>query len=584
MVTSINLGNISEQNGKTVVTGSSSGGLDTKALLEALTAAKRLPAVQLEERIDLNTKKTAAFSELQQLLTSFKDASNFLRNAPGVANQSTNIFEYRGATITNDGPTPGSNYLSVTAGPGADVSSYSVTVDQLATFNTKITNTFALADTNTASAVGGGGEPFTSGAFTVGSAGVNVTLDDGDTLEQVVDKINAVKNQSKVTASIIQVSPGNYRLSLKTTETGAALNYASPATTVGYAIETDAVDAQMTIDGTTITRSNNSISDVVDGLTFNLLAQSPVADTLSVNVNADTELVKEAIYAFVNSYNDLRIFAAKQSETGPDGLPTEDALLGSNSTMKTVLQRVATEISTVVDGIGAGMLKRLSDVGIELDDYPGDAETPEVKNILTIDDAKLSSAISSKFEEVRDLFEFDYTSDDPDLVVFQRTNSLNATSVSLNIDQTNGIYEASYDNGGGMQTVQLDMTPVSGGGGIVLRGQQGTALEGLVLIYNNTGDATVQLDMTQGIGDRVYNTLDSVLKPDVGAVSVELKAITENSSRMQTEIERIDAAIERYRESLLLKFSALESAIASANILLQSLSAQANARLAASGG
>lgn len=576
MVSSISLGNFSTQNGRTVVTGSSSGGLDTKALLEALTAAKRLPAVKLEETIDKNTEIAAAYSELQQLLGTFKDAANFLRNPPGVANQIDNIFEYRGATVTNNGAIAGSTYMTVNAEPGADTGNYSVKINALATNNTKITNTFALADTDTAVAVDGGG-PFNSGAFTVGASGVSVTLDNNDTLQDVVDKINGVKSQSGVSASIIQIGTGQYRVSLKTIDTGAAENYATPATAIGWAVETNAVDASIEVDGTTVTRSTNSISDVVDGLTFNLLAATPVTDTLTVGVNADTELVKNAIFSFVESYNELRIFAAKQGEVGTDGLPKEGALLGQSATMRNIVSSVTTEVSNIVDGLGAGVANKLADIGITMYDFPGDAETPEVRNLFTINETKLNSAIASKFEEVRDIFEFDYGSDDPDLVIFSRTNSLNATQIQLTIDQTNGVYTAMVNG----NSVNLTGTAVPGGG-LLLEGADGSDLDGLVLIYNNTGDATVNVNLSQGIGDRVYNALDAILETDTGALEVELNSISEKSERMQKEIDRIDSVVERYREQLLQQFSALEAAIASANVLLQSLQAQSDARLAAS--
>jgi len=588
MVTSIQLGNISQQNGKTVVTGSSSGGLDTEALIEDLTKAKRLPATQLEERIDQNTKTSAAYSELKNILTTFRDAADFLRNPPGFQNDDENIFEYRTASVSNDGALAGSNFLSVTAEPGADVSSYDVTVDQRATFNVKQTNTFSLTDTNADSVINaddqavGAGFPLAAGTISVGASGETVTLNDGDSLNQVAAKINAVSDQSQVAATIIQVAPGDFRLSLKTTETGAALNYASPALGVGYAQETDALDAQFTIDGTTITRSSNSVDDVIDGLTFNLLQETPVGDTLTVNLQPDTELVKEAIFSFVDAYNEFRIFEAKQSEIGEDGLPTEDALLASDTTLRTVTTRVNNEITGIVEGITSGP-NQLAQLGITFNDFPGDEETPEVRNILNVDEAALDSALATDFNGVRQVFEFDAVSDNPNLAVFSRTNALDATSIDLNIDQTNGIYEATFDNGGGPTTVTLDATPITTGTGVILEGQEGTELEGLVLIFSSPNDATVNLDLTQGIGDRLYNTIDTLLDKDTGAVAVEQENISETNTRLQDEIRRIDEMVERFRQQLLREFSALESAISEANVLLQTLKAQSDARIAASG-
>lgn len=575
MVTSISLGTTSNQNGRNVVTGSSSGGIDTAALTKSLTEAKRLPAVQLEKRIETNGTKSTAYKELKDILTRFKDAANFLRNPPGVQNQSDNIFEYRKSTVTNSGSTAGSNYLNTTIEPGTAVSSYDVTVDQLATYNNKTTNTFALATADTLAV--GAGLPFNAGTISLGAAGINVTIGATDTLNQVASKINAVTAQSKVSASVIKVSDGNYRLSLKTIETGAALNYASPVFNVGYATETDAVDSQITVDGTVITRSNNAINDAVDGVTFSLLAVTPPADDLTVTVTADTELTKSAIFKFVDAYNEFRIFSAKQTEIGDDGKPKDTATLVGSSTLRSVLSRVNSEVSTVVDGITAGNADRLANIGITFNDFPGDDTTPFVRNVLNIDENKLDSALASKFDQVRSVFEFDYTADNPNLTVFSRTNALGVSSVSLNIDRTFADYKATYDLGAGLVTITLDHEDLSGGG-TVLKGPEGTPLQGLVLIYTDSANATVNLDLTQGIGDRVFNTLDDVLKADNGLLTNELTTLSDSDKRLQKEIDRIDEQVNRYRDVLLRQFSALESAIANANTLLQSLDAQANAR------
>ncbi len=757
MVTSINLGGISEQNGRTVVSGSSSGGIDTEALLESLTAARRLPAVQLESRITANETVSTAYGELQDILARFQDASDFLRNPPGVGNQDENIFEYRTSTLGGNTSGATSNYLSVAAQPGADVSSYDITIDQLATYNTKITDTFALADADTDAV--GAGLPFNAGTFSIGAAGIDVTLDSDDTLNQVVAKINAVSDESFVRASVIQVADGQYRMSLKTTQTGAEYNYdlldtyrqsgneivieaedfqsqtdrngytysvaadaaasdgeyiesgpdlgafynanieinspqtdyrvrfdgagtyyvwvlgrgtanddslhmgldgVVPNTTkdmfggdsgnpadfvwrngnlndnpsrfeiteagvydvnvfmredghdldkiilttdaayvpagnaqastlqqtssifnVGFAVDEDAQDAQMSVDGTTVTRSNNTIDDVIDGVTFSLLAETGVGEEITANIGADTEIAKAAIMNFVDSYNEFRIFAAEQIATDDDGAPAEDAVLSSSSTLRTILSRVNAEVATVVDGIAGGNFDRLADIGLSFTDFPGDSETPFTRNIITVDETSRDSALAANFDQVRSLFEFDFTTDDPDLTVFSRTNGLGVTDVDLNINQTTGTYEATYtDPTLGLVTIALSGEALSSGSGIVLRAPDDSALSGLVLLYANSGDATVNLSLTQGIGDRMYNALDDVLDSETGLLVTELESLSDTNSRLEEEISRIDDQVERYRESLLRQFSALETAIANAEVILQSLAANADARSA----
>ena len=57
-------------------------------------------------------------------------------------------------------------------------------------------------------------------------------------------------------------------------------------------------------------------------------------------------------------------------------------LLASSSTLRSILGRVNSEIADVVEGITAGDADRLADIGITFNDFPGDEETPFVRNIL----------------------------------------------------------------------------------------------------------------------------------------------------------------------------------------------------------
>jgi flagellar hook-associated protein 2 len=180
---------------------------------------------------------------------------------------------------------------------------------------------------------------------------------------------------------------------------------------------------------------------------------------------------------------------------------------------------------------------------------------------------------------VRSLFEFDFTTDDPDLTIFSRTNGLGVTDVDLNINQTTGTYEATYtDPTLGLVTIALSGEALSSGNGIVLRAPDDSTLSGLVLLYANSGDATVNLSLTQGIGDRMFNALEDVLEDETALLATELSSLSDTNSRLEDEISRIDDQVERYRESLLRQFSALETAIANAEVILQSLAANADAR------
>jgi len=774
MTTSIQLGNIFTDNtGTTRVSGGQSG-FDIEGLVESLAEAKRLPAVQIEDKLAENTLRIDSYNQLRSLTNNFRDAANFLRNPPGVQNDSDNIFEYRAAAINSSIGGNGASYMSITAEPGTPIGEFAVTVDQIAERNVKTTETFAAADED-ASIVGGGG-PLNAGILTLGPNNVEITLEDGDTLNQVLAKVNAVSEESNVEASYIKVSDGNYRLSFKTTETGDAMNYemipstvftadgsghiaieaehfnsanaatatsgtssrnvvgvewetftdgsysggegvttpnigqltntgqateapelnynvqldnagtyyvwmnmqapaaasdtvffgldgvpltrvdngntaqgtdagttalawsndvagdaapiqftiapgdegvhefslwmredganidkfvitqdagfvptgAGPAENIptnsnssifniGFAIEQDAQDAQMTVDGTQITRTTNDFDDVIDGLTFNLTSETPVGEELQVKVEPDTELAKQGIINFVESYNAVKLYASEQTAIGDDGAPEDGAILAGDSTLRLILSRINNELSQQVKGIAGDDFSRLSDLGITFSDFPGDDETPFTRNILTLDEDKLDSALSTDYDALRDVFEFNSTSDNADFQVFERSNSLGVSDYSINVDTLTGTYTATYDLNGTITTVDLDSDTLSDGT-LVFTGQAGTELAGMTMLFSNPTDTVINVSTTQGIADRLFNTLDGLLLEGEGAIDVVIQSMQDDEARYNSDIETIDQRVERFRQQLITQFSALEAAIAQSNTLLQSLDAQANAR------
>lgn len=852
MITSVNFGNVyADKDGRNRVGGTASG-FDTQSLINGLVGARRLPAVSLEAELERNAAKSGAYSELNTIVTSLRDAANFLRRPPGVQNQSDNIFEYRAGTVRSNTEISGANYLRINAEPGADVADYSVTVDQLATLNVKTTNSFAA--TSLTDAAVGNGLAFNAGTYTFGPDAVEVTLENGDTLGQLLTKINSVSEESGVRASAIKVDGSNYRVTLKTTDTGVAENYtigsnniqakpsffsdavlnldagdidgdgdesdnpvadqtlttigeisgtttftptdtdlnldvdgangaasvvfgstgtvieaadaasvnsggpydtksfvlqfetgsdvsgtqviydqgdatsgfsvviaddpANPGTqtlfaiaydtsftdnptvlnlgevnaneafdvrlefdasanpgsadaantftafvggsqvaqatgvaqmsantggaaiggmsdgvvlpdgtvgvgdgnyftgavsevlqfnrtltagevtelsdyldakyvsggyqqsdfsNVGYFAQTNAVDSQLTIDGTQITRSSNTIDDLVDGITFEIIQETPGATELDVQIDADTELTKTGILNLIDAYNGLRLFQSRQTELDSEGLPNETALLSGSSALRSIVSDVTNQFSSIIAGLTDGDPNELGALGITFTDYPGDAETPFTRNILTLDEDKLDNALANDFDAVRNVFEFNMTSDSENIQIFSRSNALRATGAQLSIDTATQTYTATYTINGAQTTVNLDARAINGGG-ILLSGPSGSALAGLELIFDSTGQETINLTFSQGIADRVYNATDSSLDEDSGILSIETASLGERDTRIGEEILRIDRQIERYRDQLLERFSALEQAVSQVNSLLQQLDAQANAQ------
>lgn len=601
MVSQITLGNFSQQNGRTIVSGGQSG-FDTKAIVDSLVTARRIPAVALEDRIKVNDTRTTAFNELKDILTRFRDASDVLRNPPGVNNATKNIFSYRTANLSSNSSLNADNYLAVTVEPGANTQTLAISnIQNLARESKQNTGSFSLPNADT-SVVGATATPgfFTAGTVSLRNATdgapVDVTFVAGDSLNAVASKFNAVRDQTGIQATVVRVGSGtpNSSFQIVFTATKTGTTYGFDLNDVGTVLSDPsgvlssanippptqtAQNARFTIDNVVVDRESNSIDDVIDGITFTLRQPTPLATELQLSIVPDTTIVKNAVTQFVDAYNEFRLFSSRQTEFDNNGQPKETAVLNNNSSLRSIVSRIGTEITTVVNGLANGDPQRLADIGLSFEDFEGDTTNPATRNILQINDERLTSALSTNFDGVSSLFQFQLQSNNPNLVNFRRTNSINVNSFTLAIDRTAGTYNATYiDALGATQTIALTGTPATSGAGVVLAGQSGTVLDGLQLIYGVAGDANINVNLSQGIGDRLFNATDDLLNSSSGIVAQELKNIDDNNNRFRRDIDRIDDQITRYRDQILAQYAALESALSRANQLLSSLDAQQNAR------
>ena len=426
--------------------------------------------------------------------------------------------------------------------------------------------------------------------------GIAVTLNENDTLQTVAAKFNEVSSRTGMQATILNVSSGNYKLIFTATKTGTTYGFNLGATspTVGYGVETDASgvlsqlsfstietaqNAIFSVDGSSITRESNAIADVIDGVTFSLKDAPTPAGSIAVSISPDTELAAKAISQFADAYNEFRLFVSEQAELDENNQPKETAVLYNNTVFRTFINDISSEISQIISGITGTNPTQLRDIGVTLDNFAGDEENLATTNILTIDTEVLNSALLSNFSGVRNLFEYRQTSDNVNFLTYKRSNNITGvSSFTFSIDQTTNTYTATYtDPVDGLQTVTLDYTALSSGG-VSLAGPAGGALEGMEFVYAATGNATVNVSVTQGFGDRFYNMLNGYLDADAGTLTNEFTELTDTKKRNTDEITAIDGRMTAYREKLLQQYSSLESALTRASQILQLLDAQSNAR------
>ena len=261
-------------------------------------------------------------------------------------------------------------------------------------------------------------------AIKAGTSTLNVAISDGSSLESVRDAINAAGTGQGVSASIetdvagsrlVLNSTNGTSLELTATAAGGtptsnpltSLNPASdvsatssgPDSTSGAAgVIAKAQSAVLFVDGLKVVSASNTVTSAIDGVTLNLAGAQSASDlaagkTVDVTIGVDKGSVKSNIQKFVDSYNSLMNTAAQQTavvQVGEGSNPVTGALVG-DATVRGLLSGLRNELVKMTGEEGT---RALADLGI----------TTQKDGTLKIDDAKLSSALDTKFDQVANYF------------------------------------------------------------------------------------------------------------------------------------------------------------------------------------
>jgi len=232
----------------------------------------------------------------------------------------------------------------------------------------------------------------------VSGASAKISLAAGkDTPQDIVNAINATNTGVKaqlVDTGSGQANPYQIILSGNVGASGAftlSTNYGAGTGSPGLSFASNAAnqtatDALVKIDGVNYTRTNNTVSDVVPGLTLNLKATT--TSTASVDMTRDTTSIKDKIKAIVTAYNDaVTIFGEVSNPKST--LPTYGATLVGDSTVRNVKQQLRAMVmgpsSTPSDSIGA-----LWQMGVSIDQT----------GVMSVDDTKLDAALTDHYSDV----------------------------------------------------------------------------------------------------------------------------------------------------------------------------------------
>lgn len=150
-------------------------------------------------------------------------------------------------------------------------------------------------------------------------------------------------------------------------------------------------DASVTLDAVTVTRSENSINDIITGVTLDLL-KADGATTVNLSIGRDIDTVVAKVNAFVASYNSISSYIRKQSTYDEINKKTGGVLFG-DGTLASVKSDLTSILVRNVWGVSSNY-STLGLVGVSVD------RTGQ----LAVDSGKLRGRLASNFNDIQRLF------------------------------------------------------------------------------------------------------------------------------------------------------------------------------------
>lgn len=345
-----------------------SSGIDSGAIIDQLVAVERSRADIYEQRkLDLNAQ-----------LSTVGDLISKLQSLEGEADKLDTGAKTRAFT----GSTTDESQVAVSVTDDAVAGSYTVKVNQLATPETSASQTYATADAGVAGV----------GSVTI-TAGSNPAVQvDYDATHSLADIATMISDQVDGASAQVLYDGSTYRILVSADEPGSAnsLSFSEAGAGLGMTEIVAAQDSEIELNGITVTRSTNELSDVLSGVTLELNAITPATGSpATVSVERDTEGSREKMQEFVDSYN--AVASLLDRELSYNGEQKGRHTLFGDSTLRGLESRLSGMITTAFphgsSTVSMGML------GIEL------AEN----GTLTIDSTKFDAAVAADPEALEHL-------------------------------------------------------------------------------------------------------------------------------------------------------------------------------------
>ncbi|MFB3238628.1 flagellar filament capping protein FliD [Aeromonas salmonicida] len=374
----------------TVTSAGAGSGLDLESVIAASVDAKKAQLLQ-----PITTKKTNAQITLSGVGQLKSAIASFVTTLKAMSKD--DAFNKRAINITQDKDNP---VLKVESKTGASNGQYDITVNKLAK-TSKFEGEF---DKSTDPMITQDGKL----TFKAGDKTFDVDVKAGDTLQSIRKRINNDGDNFGLSVNIMNTANGKSKLVIDSGVSGTGKDLQITGNTteltdnfISKLTQTqEARDAEITVDGSTLTSATNTFDGTILGLKVTVLRESDKnADNSlksnKVDVTTDKAGIKDMVKSFIDGYNAL---VKKSGDLGKRssivaGVSQNDGgALAGDATTRAVTNMMTGAITE--PSKNSSTFSTIFQLGVKMDN----------KGVLSLDSEKFDEAVDKNFDQVVALF------------------------------------------------------------------------------------------------------------------------------------------------------------------------------------
>ena len=542
-------------------------GIDSATIISQLLAIESRPLYRLEARKQLCEYRENAVSEIETVLGQLDGLVDTIRDSDDLRSVSASSTD--------------TDVLTVSAEGSATEANHEVIVNQLAV-GERLVHTAGEASLE---------DPISASdaafVYTYDTTTKTLQVSDETTLEDLVNLINNDSGNPGVTASILEHSSA-YHLVLAGDDTGDDYDITIDdvlTTLVGYDTadfteSQNAADAQIRVDGFPaadwITRSSNTISDVLPGVTLTLKSTS--AEAVNVSLTRSTSQLRVHLENLIAIFNTL--VDTVDQYTGYDAETDARGLLQGDASLNDIVSRLRLALIAAVPGFvdGQETYTLPANIGIE-----SVYEIKEQEGHFSLDTDVLADVLAEDYKAVLALIaaQGEGSSNDAGNYI-QFTSAKDTTTAGIHevhvfFNGVGDILSAGIrlkGEAGWNSDVNIDGSVISGKAGYPEQ-----ALEITAIWDGVSGEQTAEISVRHGFADSLHDTLDDVLDAVTGVIATRKKRLENQIDGIDRNIEFQQTRLETKEKLLTARYARLEATLAGIDAqqagvyaLLQSLS------------